>query len=103
MPISMKNFFKIPQSPQIKAFSLVEILVVLGLFSSIATLSLGALFNAQAINAHLQATQAILDNINLSSQTITRDIRFGSLFHCNLLHREHHLIRLKYLLLQHKM
>lgn len=66
----------------IKAFSLVEILVVLGLFSSIATLSLGALFNAQTINGHLQETQAILDNINLSTQTITRDIRFGSEFHC---------------------
>lgn len=65
----------------VSAFSLVEMLVVLGLFSSIATLSLGALFNAQSINAHLQETQSILDNINLSIQTITRDIRFGSEFY----------------------
>lgn len=64
------------------AFSLVEILVVLGLFSSISTLSLGALFNAQAINAKVQETQAILDNITLSYQTISRDIRFGSEFYC---------------------
>ena len=60
-----------------QGFSLVEILVVLGLFSSIATLSLGSLFNAQSVNRRLQETQAILDNINLSTQTITRDIRFG--------------------------
>lgn len=66
----------------IKAFTLVELLVVLGLFSSVATLSLGALFNAQAINGRLQETQSILDNINLSSQTIIRDIRFGSHFNC---------------------
>jgi type II secretory pathway pseudopilin PulG len=66
---------------KIPAFSLVEILVVLGLFSSIATLSLGALFNAQSINGHLQETQSILDNINLSLQTVTRDIRFGSDFY----------------------
>lgn len=65
----------------IPAFTIVEILVVLGLFSSIATLSLGALFNAQAINGRLQETQSILDNINLSAQTITRDIRFGSDFY----------------------
>jgi prepilin-type N-terminal cleavage/methylation domain-containing protein len=65
-----------------KAFTLVELLVVLGLFSSISTLSLGALFNAQAINTHLQETQSILDNVNLSVQTITRDIRFGSEFRC---------------------
>ncbi len=67
---------------KIEGFTLVEILVVLGLFSSIATLSLGALFNAQSVNARLQETQAILDNINLSSQTIIRDIRFGSNFYC---------------------
>lgn len=66
----------------IQAFSLVEILVVLGLFSSISTLVLGALFNAQAINGRLQQTQAILDNVNLSTQTVTRDIRFGTDFYC---------------------
>lgn len=66
----------------VKAFTLVELLVVLGLFSSVATLSLGALFNAQAINGRLQETQSILDNINLSSQTVVRDIRFGSYFNC---------------------
>ncbi len=65
-----------------KGYSIVEILVVLGLFSSIATLSLGALFNAQSVNARLQETQAILDNMNLSSQTVTREIRFGSDFYC---------------------
>lgn len=69
---------------KIQAFSLVEILVVLGLFSSIATLSLGALFNAQSINSRLQETQAIFDNVNLSIQTITRDIRFGSDFYCDI-------------------
>lgn len=60
---------------------MVEILVVLGLFSSIATLSLGALLNAQSVNARLQETQAILDNMNLSTQTVTREIRFGSDFY----------------------
>lgn len=76
----MKNFLCIAK--KIPGYSLVEILVVLGLFSSISTLSLGALFNAQSINARLQETQIILDNINLSTQTITRDIRFGSEFYC---------------------
>lgn len=65
----------------LQAFTLVELLVVLGLFTSIATLSLGALFNAQTINGRLQETQAILDNINLSTQTVIRDIRFGSDFY----------------------
>ena len=73
----LKKFIK-----KIQGFSLVEILVVLGLFSGISTLALGSLFNAQAINARLQETQAILDNVNLSIQTVTREIRFGSDFYC---------------------
>lgn len=66
-----------------KGFTLVEILVVLGLFSTMSVFALGALFNAQAINGHLQETEAVLDNLNLSAQTIMRDIRFGSNFHCD--------------------
>ena len=72
---------KFLQQKHSRGFSLVEILVVLGLFSSIATLSLGSLFNAQAVNRRLQETQTILDNINLSTQSITRDIRFGTIFY----------------------
>ena len=73
-----------PNIKNVQGYSLVEILVVLGLFSSISTLSLGALFNAQSVNARLQETQTILDNMNLSTQTVTRDIRFGSDFHCEV-------------------
>jgi type II secretory pathway pseudopilin PulG len=84
--MSLNYFLKINKHYQkVSAFTLVEILVVLGLFSSISTLSLGALFNAQAINTHLQDTQSILDNVNLSVQTITRDVRFGSKFNCVLM------------------
>lgn len=75
-------FYKKLRHLTISGFTLVELIVVLGLFSSIATLSLGSLFNAQTINSRLQETQAILDNINLSVQTLTRDLRFGTEFYC---------------------
>ncbi len=77
----MKNSIFINNN-NVQGFTLIELLVVLGLFSGIATISLGALFNAQSINARLQESQAILDNVNLSTQTIARDIRFGSEFYC---------------------
>jgi prepilin-type N-terminal cleavage/methylation domain-containing protein len=66
-----------------QGFTLVELLVVLGLFSSIVTLTLGTLFNAQVINGNLQQTQSVLDNVNLSVQTMSRDIRFGTEFFCD--------------------
>ncbi len=55
---------------------------MLGLFSGIATLALGALFNTQTINNKLLQSQAIMDNANLSLQTITREIRYGTDFYC---------------------
>lgn len=71
------------KTQSLKGLTLVEILVVLGLFSGVATLALGALFNTQSINNKLIENQAILDNVNLSLQTVTRDIRYGTDFHCS--------------------
>jgi type II secretory pathway pseudopilin PulG len=77
------NFYKNRRLTRAKGLSLVEILVVLGLFSGVATLALGALFNTQAINNKLVENQSILDNVNLSLQTVTRDIRYGTDFYCS--------------------
>lgn len=63
-------------------FTLVEMLVVLGLFSFIMTLAVGVLYTTQAVNVKLQETQSVLDNVNLSMETMARDIRYGSEFHC---------------------
>ncbi len=76
-------FFAKKSILRIRGISLVEILVVLGLFSGVATLALGALFNTQTINNKLTENQSILDNVNLSLQTITRDIRYGTDFYCS--------------------
>jgi prepilin-type N-terminal cleavage/methylation domain-containing protein len=65
-----------------KGFTLVEMLVVLGLFSFIMTLATSVLYSTQAVNVKLQETQAVLDNVNVSIETMVRDIRYGSVFHC---------------------
>jgi prepilin-type N-terminal cleavage/methylation domain-containing protein len=67
----------------LRGFTLIELLVVLGLFSSIMTIATGALYTTQAVNTKLQETQSILDNVNLSMEIMSRDIRYGSEFHCN--------------------
>lgn len=67
-----------------KGFTLVEILVVLGLFSTVMVIAAGALFTTQAINTKLQETQAVLDNVNLSMEIMSREIRYGSNFHCTV-------------------
>ena len=65
-----------------QGFTLVEMLVVLGLFSFIMTLATGVLYSTQSINVKLQETQSVLDNVNVSFETVVRDIRYGSNFNC---------------------
>jgi len=66
----------------VRGFTLVELLVVLALFTTVITIATGALFSAQAINTKLQQTQIILDGVNLATEQMVRDIRYGSIFYC---------------------
>jgi prepilin-type N-terminal cleavage/methylation domain-containing protein len=65
-------------------FTLVEILVVMGLFSAVMVIAAGSLLMTQAVNTKLQETQSILDNVNLSMDIMSREIRYGSAFHCDI-------------------
>lgn len=66
-----------------RGFTLIELMVTAALFITVITIATGALFSAQAINIKLQETQAILDEMNLSVQMISKDIRYGSQFYCS--------------------
>lgn len=66
----------------VPGFTLVEMLVVLGLFSFIMTLATSVLYSTQAVNVKLQETQAVLDNVSVSVEVMVRDIRYGSDFRC---------------------
>jgi prepilin-type N-terminal cleavage/methylation domain-containing protein len=68
---------------KISGFTLVEMLIVLGLFSFMMTLATGVLYTTQAINVKLQETQSILDNVNVSMDAMSREIRYGADFHCD--------------------
>ena len=59
-----------------------ELVVAVGVFAAVAVIALGALFQAQSINAKMQQTHIMLDGMNLSMEAITRDIRYGRQFHC---------------------
>ncbi|MCF7843722.1 type II secretion system GspH family protein [Candidatus Gracilibacteria bacterium] len=75
-------YIKLNLNGHTKGFTLVEMIVVLGVFSYLMTLAAGILYMTQDINVKLQGSQAVLDNVNLSMETISRDIRQGYSFHC---------------------
>lgn len=66
----------------VRGFTLVELLVASSIFSSVLIIAVGALFSAQAINTKIQETQIILDGVNLATEVMGRDMRYGTDFHC---------------------
>lgn len=77
LPVNIKKILRAP-----RGFTLVELLVASSIFTSVLIIAIGALFSAQAINTRLQETQIILDGVNLAMEVVSRDIRYGSEFHC---------------------
>jgi len=75
----MKHF----SSKHVRGFTLVELLVTMAIFISVITIATGALFSAQVVNTRLQQTQSILDGVNLATEVIVRDMRYGSSFYCD--------------------
>jgi type II secretory pathway pseudopilin PulG len=75
----MKNFY----SHYNKGFTLIELLVTMAIFINVITIATGALYSAQAVNARLEQTQTVLDGVNLASEVIVRDIRYGASFYCD--------------------
>jgi type II secretory pathway component PulJ len=67
----------------VPGFTLVELLVTMAVFITVITIATGALFSAQVVNTRLEQTQAILDGVNLATEIMVRDIRYGSLFYCD--------------------
>jgi prepilin-type N-terminal cleavage/methylation domain-containing protein len=66
----------------VRGFTLIELIMTIAIFTFVIVIATGALFSAQAVNARLEQTQTVLDGVNLSTEMIVRDIRYGSNFYC---------------------
>lgn len=77
MRLSMKKTISM------KGFTLVELMVSMAIFISVITIATGALFASQVVNTRLEQTQAILDGINLATEMMVRDMRYGFNFYCD--------------------
>ncbi|MFT7644712.1 MAG: prepilin-type N-terminal cleavage/methylation domain-containing protein [Candidatus Paceibacteria bacterium] len=63
-------------------FSLVEMIVSLGLFSVVITISVGALLMLVATNEQLQSEQTVMTNLSFAIDSMTREIRTGTNYYC---------------------
>ncbi len=65
-----------------KGFTLIELIVSLGLFSVVMTISAGAVLSILDANAKAQSASAIMTNLNIALDGMTREMRTGTGFSC---------------------
>lgn len=65
-----------------KGFTLVELLVAMALFITIMTVSMGSIVSIFDANRKARNLKTTLANLNLSLESVSREIRFGTNYHC---------------------
>lgn len=74
---------RIQKKQSAHGFSLVEILVSLGLFMVVVTISVGALLALIDANAKAQTIKTSMDNLSFAVDAMSRKIRTGFDYHCD--------------------
>lgn len=65
-------------------FSLIEMIVSLGIFSIIVTTAVGALLVLISANQRLQGEQSVMTNLSFALDSMTREIRTGYNYYCDM-------------------
>lgn len=63
-------------------FTLVELIVAIGLFAAVMLVSVGTLLSLSGANRKAQAVQSVMNNLNVALDGMVRSIRMGSEYHC---------------------
>jgi len=63
-------------------FTLIEMIVSLGVFSVVITIAVGALLVLIATNQQLQAEQSVMTNLSFALDSMTREVRTGTNYYC---------------------
>lgn len=66
-----------------KGFTLVELIVSLGLFTVVMMISTSALLSLSATNEKVQSMRTAFDNLNLVMESMSRELRMGIKYHCD--------------------
>lgn len=66
------------------AFTLVEMIVAIGVFSVIMTIAVSALLSIVDADKKAENIKSVMNNLNFALENITRNARVGSNYHCGL-------------------
>ena len=70
-----------PKTPE--GFTLVELIISVGLFALVMLIATGAYFSLIALDRQARATNQVVSNLSFAMDTMTRGIRTGTDFKCN--------------------
>lgn len=67
-----------------KGFTLIEIIVAISIFTIILFISTGSILSVLDANRKSQNLRSVMDNLNYTLEAVTRTIRFGENYHCDI-------------------
>ncbi len=67
-----------------KGFTLIEIMVSVSVFAVVMLMVSSSVYTVFDSNRKSQSLRAVMDNLNLSLEAMTRTIRFGKDYHCDI-------------------
>lgn len=86
--INLSNKLKVkgftPTPKLVSGFTLVEIMVSVSVFIVIMTISSGSILSILDANRKSQNLRTVMDNLNFTLESMTRTIRFGTKYHCDV-------------------
>ena len=79
------NTFQLPifNYQKKRGYTLIELVVAVGLFALVMTLASGAYLLMINLNRQAQAVATGIDNLSFALETMTRTIRTGTVYNCN--------------------
>jgi len=67
-----------------RGFTLVEMMVSVAIFAIVMTISLGALLSMSESDRKSQTLKSVINNLNFSMDSMSRSIRTGQSYHCDI-------------------
>ncbi len=67
-----------------KGYSLVELIVAIAIFTIVMTIAMGSILSIFDANKKSKTEQVVMDNLNQAVEAMTRAIRFGTIYHCDI-------------------
>lgn len=66
-----------------KGFTLIEIMTAVSIFAVVTTISMGSILAVFDVNRKSESVKAVMDNLNLSLESMAREMRFGTNYICS--------------------